>query len=325
MAYRAGAILQDMEMMQFHPTTLYVAGAARALISEAVRGEGAYLCHRDGVRFMADYDPRNELAPRDVVSRAISIEMRKHEVPSVYLDVRHFPPGRFAQRFPNLHALCRDVGIDPEHDLIPVRPSAHYAVGGVATDTDAQTSLPGLLACGEIASSGLHGANRLASNSLLEGLVLGRQAGQQAGARAQTNPRRQQPALLSHILPLSARTELDLDDVAHSLRSVMSRNVGVQRAGDRLHETLEIIRFWARYTLDKVFNSVKAWEIQNLLTTAYCIASAAATRTESRGVHFRVDHPHTSPEWQCHVRLRRNEDGVQISTAPAAGSGVPAE
>jgi L-aspartate oxidase len=315
-AFRAGALLQDMELIQFHPTTLYVAGAARALISEAVRGEGGRLCHRDGTRFMEQYDPRGELAPRDIVSRAISLEMRARQVSSVYLDVRHFPAGRFATRFPNLNALCWEVGLNPEQDLIPVRPSAHYAVGGVAVDRETRTSLDGLLACGEVASSGLHGANRLASNSLLEGLVFGRQAGTLAAQRAEHHARRQSPWLLSHILPQSSRTELDLDDVVHSLRSVMSRNVGVERAGDRLDETLEIIRFWARYTLDKVFDAPMAWETQNLLTVAYCIASGALARAESRGVHFRSDLPEREERWRCHVQLRRIDEGAQIATAP---------
>jgi L-aspartate oxidase len=316
MALRAGAVLRDMEMVQFHPTTLYVAGAARALISEAVRGEGAFLCHRDGARFMDAYDPRGELASRDVVSRAIHAEMRRFAVPCVYLDVRHFPPGRFADRFPNLTRLCRDVGLEPERDLIPVRPSAHYLVGGVVADRHARTSVPGLLACGEVAASGLHGANRLASNSLLEGLVFGDRAGQLAAERAAAQQRREHPHTLAHLAPRSQRTELDLEDVAHSLRSVMSRNVAVERSPDRLRETLEIIEFWARYTLDKVFDAPPAWEIQNLLTVAYCITAAAATRHESRGVHFRTDVPQPQPDWRCHVDLQRADHGFQIGTSP---------
>ncbi len=316
MALRAGATLRDMEMIQFHPTTLYVAGAARALISEAVRGDGAYLVNRAGRRFMADYDPRGELAPRDVVSRAIAAEMKREHAPCVYLDVRHFAPGRFAARFPNLDRLCRDFDIHPERDLIPVRPSAHYTIGGVTADPDGRTTLPGLLACGEVSSTGLHGANRLASNSLLEGLVWGRRAGRVAAARTRANGRPNRPLPVSHLLPPSPRTALDLTDVLNSLQSLMSRNVAVERSGDRLRETLEIIEFWARYVMDKVFDAPFAWETQNMLTVAYAVATGAATRCESRGVHYRTDYPDADPRWRCHIDLVRVESGLQVATAP---------
>jgi len=320
LAFRAGAALRDLEMVQFHPTTLYVAGAARALISEAVRGEGGYLVNRSGRRFMLNYDPRAELAPRDVVSRAITAEMKREEAACVYLDVRHFPPGRFAQRFPTIAQLCAAVDINPERDLIPVRPSAHYLVGGVVTDGHGQTSVPGLLACGEVACSGLHGANRLASNSLLEGIVLGRRAGRLAALRASRNDRIDRPLKISHILPPSPRTQLDLTDVLNSLRSIMWRNVGVERTADRLRETLEIIEFWARYTMDKLFDEPRAWEIQNMLTVALCMATAAATRCESRGVHYRTDFPQPDPQWCCHIDLTRCDSGIQVSTTAVSGA-----
>ena len=322
MAFRAGATLRDLEMVQFHPTTLYVAGAARALITEAVRGEGAYLLNRAGERFMPQYDPQGELAPRDVVSRAISAEMKREHAPCVYLDVRHFPAGHFAERFPTIDRLCRDFDLDPQHDLIPVRPTAHYSIGGVRVDTQGQTDLPGLLACGEAACTGLHGANRLASNSLLEGLIYGQRAGQLAAERAQANGRRDRPHAISHLLPQSPRTELDLNDVVHSLQSVMSRNVAIERSADRLSETIEIIEFWGRYVMDKVFDEPFAWETQNMLTIALCIAMAAATRCESRGVHYRTDFPQSDPQWQCHIDLRRSDDGVQSSTFPV-GTATP--
>jgi L-aspartate oxidase len=315
MAFRAGAVLRDLEMVQFHPTTLYVAGAVRALISEAVRGEGAYLVNRAGERFMLRADPRGELAPRDVVSRAITAEMNREQSPCVYLDVRHFPPGSFAERFPTIARLLADFDIHPERDLIPVRPAAHYMVGGVLTDLLTQTTLPGLLACGEVASSGLHGANRLASNSLLEGLVFGRRAGRLAAQRARQNGRIDRPLPLSHLLPQSPRTPLDLQDVLNSLRSIMWRNVGVERSADRLRETIEIVEFWARYVMDKVFDEPQAWEVQNMLTVSLCVATAAATRTESRGVHYRTDYPHTDPQWRRHVDLTRYEGGVAVRTS----------
>ncbi len=325
MAFRAGALLRDLEFVQFHPTTLYIAGAARALISEAVRGEGARLVHRDGRRFMEAYDPRGELAPRDIVSRAINAELKQHNVSNVYLDVRHLPAGMFAKRFPTIDRLCREFDIHPERDLIPVRPSAHYTVGGVVTNLDGDTSLPGLLAAGEVASTGLHGANRLASNSLLEGLVFGRRAGEVAGQRAAKRGRIDHPPALSHLLPHSPRTALDVHDVLHSLQSVMSRNAGIERSADRLGETVEIIEFWSRYVMDKVFDAPEQWEIQNLLTVALCIATGAATRCESRGVHYRVDYPARDDEhWRVHVDLRRADHGIQVATSPrAAGPDTP--
>lgn len=316
-ALRCGAALRDMEMIQFHPTTLYVAGAARALISEAVRGEGAHLVHRDGTRFMPSYDDRGELASRDVVSRAILREMNAHALPNVYLDVRHLQHGRFAERFPTIDKLCRDFDIDPENDLIPVRPSAHYTVGGIAVDDDTQTTIPGLLACGEVACSGLHGANRLASNSLLEGLVFGRRAGDVAAARAAQRDRLTHPLSLSHLMPPSPRTPLDVPDVMHSLQSVMSRNVGIERSGDRLRETIEIIEFWSRYVMDKVFDAPDAWETQNLLSVALCVTYGAAARCESRGVHYRSDFPRRDDtNWRVHVDITRRDDRLQIATAP---------
>ncbi len=323
MAFRAGAVLRNVELVQFHPTTLYVAGAARALISEAVRGEGAYLINRAGRRFMADYDERAELAPRDVVSRAMSAEMKREGAACVFLDVRHLPPGRFRERFPNLYQLCRDFDLDPQLDPIPVRPAAHYTVGGVAVDDWGRTNLDGLLACGEVAYNGLHGANRLASNSLLEGLVFGERAGRLAAERAAASPRPQHPPTLSHILPPSPRTVLDVADVAHSLRSVMSRNVAIERSGDRLHETVEIIEFWSRYVMDKVLDEPAAWEAQNLLTCALAIATAAATRCESRGVHFRSDYPNPDPAWNCHVDVCRGEEGLQVSKVPLTSGTRP--
>jgi len=316
-AFRAGATLRDLEMIQFHPTTLYVAGAARALISEAVRGEGAHLVHRDGTRFMHEYDERGELAPRDVVSRAITAEMKERNVPNVYLDVRHQSPGTFAARFPTIDKLCREFDIDPEKELLPVRPSAHYTVGGIAVDPEGRTSVPGLLACGEVASTGLHGANRLASNSLLEGLVFGERAGRLAVERAARFGTIDHPPLISHLLPQSPRTSLDVADILHSLRSVMSRNVAVERSADRLRETIEIIDFWSRYVMDKVFDAPSEWEAQNLLTVALCVALSAASRCESRGVHYRTDFPQRDDtKWRVHVDVRRGDDGVQVATTP---------
>jgi L-aspartate oxidase len=313
MAYRAGARLQDMEMVQFHPTTLYVAGASRALITEAVRGEGAYLVDRNGYRFMKDYHPSGELAPRDVVSRAIVEQIRKTHYTHVYLDVRHLPIIEFRERFPNLAILVDQFEIDVTKDLIPIHPAAHYMIGGVDCDVHGQTSLEGLYAVGEASCSGLHGANRLGSNSLLEGLAFGSRAGIHAAAGAKENNIKF-PVHLEHKIPVSTKTELDVTDVKSSLRSVMWRNVGIERSGEHLNETREIIAFWSRYVMDKTFraddlgiaSAIAGWELQNMLTACYLITMAAYTRTESRGAHFRIDYPaRDDPHWQLHLLWKR--------------------
>lgn len=286
-AFRAGADVADMEFMQFHPTTLYVAGAARSLITEAIRGEGAYLVDRSGERFMRQYHPDGELAPRDVVSLSIHKHLTETRANCVYLDVRHLRS--FELRFPHMDALCRSFQIDPAKDLIPVRPSAHYMIGGVLTDLGGRTSVSGLFACGEVACSGVHGANRMASNSLLEGLVFGAWAGANAAecARGCGGARVEQSA--GHRNAPSDRTLLDLEDIRHSLRSVMWRNVGITRRADRLEETAQILEFWAHYTLDKTFDSPSGWETVNQMTVARLVAAAALRREGSIGVHFRED------------------------------------
>ena len=180
LAYRAGAELRDMEFVQFHPTVLYIAGGVRRLISEATRGEGAWLVDRHGHRFMPDFDPRGELAPRDVVSLAIVSQMERTRHPNVYLDMTHLDPRRVLSRFPGIAVICAEFGLDITRDRIPVRPGAHYMMGGVTVDAEGRTTLPGLWAAGEVTSTGLHGANRLASNSLLEAVVYGAHAGEGA-------------------------------------------------------------------------------------------------------------------------------------------------
>jgi len=313
MAYRAGLPLRDMEMVQFHPTTLYVAGASRSLISEAVRGEGAYLVDRQGHRFMPDYHPDAELAPRDVVSRAILTEMAKHNATCVYLDVRHLGYDKFHKRFPTISRLCEEFDIDIAAQGIPVRPAAHYMIGGVVADQDARSAMPGLLACGEAASSGVHGANRLASNSLLEGLVFGAVAGAGAGEAAARETSSLQPRLVQSDVEPSPRTLLDLADVRNSLRSVMWRNVGIERTRDRLAETEEIVNFWGRYVFDKLFDDRTGWETQNMLAVARLVTASALARRESRGVHFRVDYPDLDPQRDSqHLIAQRGPAGLEI-------------
>jgi L-aspartate oxidase len=286
MAWRAGAALSDLEFFQFHPTALYVAGAGRLLISEAVRGEGAHLVDERGDRFMQGVHPMAELAPRDVVSAAIVRHLAESGGGRVYLDCRHFPAGRFASRFPGLHRMLAGFDLDPARDRIPVTPAAHYMIGGVRTDLDGRTGLPGLWACGEVAATGVHGANRLASNSLLEGLVFGRRVAESVVRDA---PGEALPRQVTSEVATGAHGELDLSDIRSSLRSAMWRNVGVERSGDKLADVLTMFEFWGRYGMDEVFDSPEGWEVQNLLTVGSLMTRAALERRESRGTHRRVD------------------------------------
>ncbi|MHC4115662.1 MAG: L-aspartate oxidase [Planctomycetota bacterium] len=308
MAYRAGATLSDLEFIQFHPTTLYVAGASRALITEALRGEGAILVDANGSAFMKEYHKAAELAPRDVVSRAILSQMLKTNSTHVYLDVRGFNKRCFKKRFPLISELCESFDIDVSHDLIPVRPSAHYMIGGVRTDCNARTSIENLYACGEVAATSLHGANRLGSNSLLEGLVFGKTAGSNASQCANENTSQiRHPSIKYRITP-SSRTRLDAEDVTNSLRALMWRNVGITRSEKPLAEAQEIVRFWQRYVMDKVFDSPQGWQCQNMLTTSLLMVRAAQSRRESRGVHFRSDFPLADDKnFKKHIEINRGK------------------
>ncbi|MFO0852200.1 MAG: L-aspartate oxidase [Gemmataceae bacterium] len=290
-AWRAGAQLRDMEFMQFHPTVLYVAGSARFLITEAVRGEGGYLRDVNGERFMPADDPRAELAPRDVVSRAIFRAMERTQHPTVYLDLSHLDPALVRSRFPGIGKVCRQFGLDITTDRIPVRPGAHYMVGGVTVDADGRTTVPNLWAAGEVTSSGLHGANRLASNSLLEGLVFGAACGRGAAdaARGRTDPLRRPD--LRHVVPPDNANGLDVADVTNSLRALMVRKMGIVRDAGRLAEATRDVGFWCRYVLAREFHDRAGWELQNLLTAARLMIDAATRRDESRGTHYRSDFP----------------------------------
>ena len=307
MAYRAGAILSDLEFMQFHPTTLYVAGASRALITETLRGEGAMLLDSNGERFMTSYDKAAELAPRDIVSRAILDRMLKTDSTHVYLDIRHFDKTHFAKRFPFISELCESFDIDVSKNMIPVRPSAHYMIGGIKTDVNAKTNIKNLLACGEVAATGVHGANRLGSNSLLESLVFGKIAAQSAVATLDNRGNHIKHHKLKYTISPSDRSRLDTNDVRNSLRALMWRNVGITRKTSHLAEAQEIIKFWQRYVMDKVFDSPYGWECQNMLTASLLMAQAADQRKESRGVHYRSDFPKRDDKnFSKHIELMRN-------------------
>ena len=305
-AYRAGVELRDLEFIQFHPTVLYIAGSSRNLISEATRGEGAHLVDRHGYRFMSDYDPRAELAPRDVVSLAIVNQMQRTTHPNVYLDMTHLEAEEVRRRFPGIAAVCAEFDLDITRDRIPVRPGAHYMMGGVTVDAEGRTTLPGLWAAGEVTASGLHGANRLASNSLLEALVYGAHAGEGA-SRAAARLHDDFHASVLDNPPLQSLGEpLNLGDIRNSLQSLMWRNVGVQRDADGLAEAAENINRWSRYVLPRQFADPTGWELQNMLCVARLMILAASGREESRGAHVRTDFPEPDDErWGRHTTFQR--------------------
>ena len=311
MAWRAGATLADLEFMQFHPTTLYVAGAPRHLISEAVRGEGATLVDRQGRSIMDGVHALGSLATRDIVSRTIIRHLASTGESHVLLDARAMGSDGFRTRFPGLARMLAGYGLDAGRDLIPVHPAAHYFVGGVRTDMDGRTDLPGLYACGEAAATGVHGANRLASNSLLEGLVFGARA---AEAILADDAPQAGPFTIVHEVEAPERGELDLSDIRSSLRSAMWRNVGVERSGARMQDVLGMFEFWNRYAMERVFEAPEGWEVQNLLTVGRLATQAALARTESRGTHARSDYPDTSEAMAGHFLWR--SDAVKPAWSP---------
>ncbi len=308
-AFRAGAVLRDPEFIQFHPTTLYVAGANRFLITEAVRGEGGKLIDKNGERFMQRFHPRAELAPRDTVSRGIMSRMKELGDNKVFLDLSGIPRDRILERFPQIREFCLGFGIDILREPIPVRPSAHYTVGGIRTDMNGRTDLPGLFAAGEVAYSGLHGANRLGSNSLLEGLVFGARAGSLAARESQEISK---PPVPFEPLPeelwtrdIEGKDHIDLSDLRVSLQSEMWRRVGIERKGEELRLALRQIDEWIPYVLGANFNHPAGWTLQNMMLSAYAVTLGALQREETRGVHYRADFPERDDSrWGRHQDLK---------------------
>ncbi len=302
MAYRAGAEISDMEFVQFHPTALYVKSAPRFLLSEALRGEGAYLRNMVRERFMPKYHELGELAPRDVVARAIAheIDLAGAADAVVYLDLTHLPPDRVRERFPRIYKTCLEYGIDIATDLIPIRPAAHYAMGGVKTDLDGRTTLPGLYAAGECACTGVHGANRLASNSLLEGLVYGARAARTLAAEGEkcAPTGAESAAAVTEMMSDCEKAE----GVLRQVQAAMWRDVGIVRDGQRLRDVIAELEALRSEVPPQA--SRKAWETANVLETGLLIARSALAREESRGAHYRTDFPEHRAEFLKHSVVR---------------------
>jgi len=300
-AFRAGALLTDMEFVQFHPTAFYREGAPRYLITEALRGEGAVLRNEGGYGFMVAVHRDAELAPRDVVARAIDREIQRSDHPCVYLDATALPRDLLFARFPSICHFLSAYGLDPSRDRIPVAPVAHYMIGGIATDLEGRSSLPGLCACGEAASTGVHGANRLAGNSLLEGLVFGERVARQLLHPTTGGPNAPGRTVELRLPPGEGHAEEPAE--FEEIRSTLWEDVGIVRTAVGLSSALE--RF---VEIDRAMEPSRAdaipGPVANAALTAMLIARSALERTESRGAHYRSDWPKSRAAWRIHLGLR---------------------
>ena len=306
LAFEAGAEISDMEFFQFHPTVLRLPGVAPFLISEAVRGEGGILRNVEGHRFMPDYIAGAELAPRDIVARSIVREMKKTHSDRVFLDVTHLPSRLITTRFPHIYRFCRDHGMDITKGLIPVAPAAHYLMGGVKVNIWGETNIPGLFAAGETACTGVHGANRLASNSLLESVVFSKRVMQRTEVTSPPRHREERSdEAISYCLPrrevLPKVPRLNLPN----LQSLMWDKVGIIRSGEGIEEATGVLATWQSLLSQPSDRS--SYELNNLVLCARLVTEAALLRKESRGAHFRTDFPKASPEWQRHTVFRKND------------------
>lgn len=306
LAIRAGAVVTDLEFVQFHPTSLYLPAnrsAQQPLVTEALRGAGAYLVDGDGKRFMLGQHDLAELAPRDIVAKGIHRRMLADSTDHVFLDARHVPD--LATRFPTITAYCLSAGIDPAVALIPVAPAAHYASGGVRTDLVGQTSIPGLYACGEVACTGVHGANRLASNSLLEGLVFAR--------RIAIDICTQLPPQTDPVLPPGAPSVSATGSQAREdLQQAMTAGAGVLRSAETLAQTAEVLSKAGQFEQD--------WELENMLTVATALVEVASARRETRGCHWREDFPADDPARRGHLLVGLTDTGELTQTWEVASS-----
>ena len=304
LAFNAGAEIVDMEFFQFHPTALRISGVLPFLISEAVRGEGGVLRNADGYRFMSDYHEKGDMAPRDVVARSILYEMKKKNTDRVFLDVTGLPPHITTTRFPHIYRFCLDHGLDITSDRVPVAPAAHYMIGGIKTNSWGETNIAGLFATGEVACTGVHGANRLASNSLLEAIVFSKRIVERASGKVkekasagskgkelyfQLSQRPVPRALPSPSLTILQQLHWD--------------KAGIIRDKEGLDQAAGILAAWQRSFAHPT--DQPSYELSNLILTGRLLTEAAFIREESRGAHFRSDFPQSSPKWQCHIVWRK--------------------
>lgn len=300
MAYRAGAIVKDLEFIQFHPTALYDSVQPRFLISEALRGEGAYLRNMNGERFMSKYDERQELAPRDIVARAIMSEIAATRTPYVYIDMTHKDVYTIKQRFPTIYHHCLSYNLDLSKDWIPVAPAAHYMMGGVGTDLNGETSIRRLYACGEVAATGVHGANRLASNSLSEAIVFAKRITE----HIKQLPLRIPPRPITFNMNRRKHTEA-INKKRLKLQETMQHCSGLIRTSERMEKGYaQLIKYASIYNCKLALQ--KEYELANLLTCALLVTQSAMVRQESRGAHFREDYPQTDDlHWRVHTIIER--------------------
>jgi len=301
LAFRAGAYIMDMEFFQFHPTTLYMPGVTPFLISEAVRGEGSLLRNNDGQRFMPEYAPQAELAPRDVVARSILAEMEKTGQPNVFLDVTHLPPNVVTTRFPQIYRFCLDNGLDITKEWIPVAPAAHYMIGGIRVDSWGESSIPGLFAAGEAAATGAHGANRLASNSLLEVLVFGKRIIEKTSGTGGNKTLKDTNGYVRHILGKTKAPAGTPQPSLKRLQQLLWEKSGIVRNKEGLTQAAAILAGWQQSLPSPVDR--KSHELVNLTVAGRLMVEAALLRQESRGAHFRSDFPEKLPEWRKHIVL----------------------
>jgi L-aspartate oxidase len=303
LAYHAGAEITDMDFFQFHPTVLHLPGVPPFLISEAVRGEGGVLRNVDGHRFMPDYAPKADLAPRDVVARSILYEMIKTNSGQVFIDATQLPRYVITNRFPQIYRFCLDHGLDITKNLIPVAPAAHYIMGGVRTNSWGETNIAGLFAVGETACTGVHGANRLASNSLLEAVVFAQRIVE--GTLKETSPETTASSLddIRSSLPPRRISKTAPPPSLSTLQALIWDKVGIMRNRQDLTEAADILAAWQKCLPQP--KDRPSYELANLVLTARLATETALLRKESRGAHFRSDFPHNSPEWQRHIVLAK--------------------
>ena len=304
LAFYAGAEIANMEFFQFHPTALSLPGVAPFLITEAVRGEGGMLRNINGYRFMPDYASEGDMAPRDVTARSILYEMDKTGSDRVFLDVTHLSPHVTTTRFPHIYRFCLDHGLDITRDLIPVAPAAHYMIGGIKTDVWGETSVAGLFACGETACTGVHGANRLASNSLLEAVVFSKRIVNKISKGPEIAPSsKKKVAEVPHTLGERRLPRAKPVPSLAKLQQLQWEKVGIIRSKEGLTQASGIIAAWQK-ALPEPTDRPSA-ELSNLMLTARLVAEAALLREESRGAHFRTDFPQSSPRWQRQILLTK--------------------